>query len=204
MWYLSGRDHAWSICGLCDSHVGRGGPERVCFVETKLWIFLGYSCPRWFFIFIYHSSRWWNHTGMFSKLHPKLCEPSEGFCSALPQIGVLGWVFCDFHFFPERNPRDMTERAERDIYMLVKVKWKHCFSNLQASHLKCSFRYLKVIWWLVFLRHEPLHCHGVFSSEGVWVCYIRLCVSPEMKKNNFWGCDCCCQVGRWKKEVKRI
>lgn len=59
---------------------------------------------------------------MFSKLHPKLCEPSVGFCSALPQTGVLGWVFCDFHFFPERNPRDRTERAERDIYMLVKVK----------------------------------------------------------------------------------
>lgn len=66
--------------------------------------------------------------------------------------------------------------------MLIKVKGKHCFYNLPSSPLKCSFRYMKVIWWLVFLRHEPLHCHGGFSSEGAWVCYIRLYVSPEMKK----------------------
>lgn len=118
---------------------------------------------------------------MFTELHPKQCEPSVGFCSALPQIEVLGWVFCDFHFSLKRT-LEMTERAERGIYMLIKVEGKHYFNNLPASHLKRSFRYIKVIWWLVFLRHEPLHCHGVFSSEGVWVCYTRLYVSPEMKK----------------------
>lgn len=66
--------------------------------------------------------------------------------------------------------------------MWIKVKGKHCFYNLSASHLKCHFRYIKVIWWLVFLRHESLHYHGGFSSEGIWVCYIRPYINSEMKK----------------------
>lgn len=68
------------------------------------------------------------------------------------------------------------------MYALIKVKGNHCFYNLSVSHLKCTLRYIQVIWWLVFLRHEPLHCHGGFRSEGVWVFCIRLHVSPEMKK----------------------